>query len=124
MTNWSRPVLTETGSDVLAAGLSQIAAGLEQLDGAAQDAVSIVVGRARRLAPARTGALSRSITGKASGSTATIGTRISYGMPVHFGVPSRHQSPRPFLHQAVEAETSRIVDAYTTDVSRLIESKV
>ena len=116
--------LSETGSDDLAAGLTAIGTGLAHLDVAAADTVNIVVSRARRLAPVNTGALSRSITGRGTGSTATIGTKSEYGLPVHFGVPSRGQHPRPFLHQAVEAEQSRIVDAYTTDVNRLIESKV
>lgn len=116
--------LSETGSAELAAGLAQIADGLDDLDVAAADTVNIVVARARRLAPVDTGALSRSITGRGSGSTATIGTKVSYGMPVHFGVPSRGQRPRPFLHQAVEAEQFRILDAYTSDVNRLIETKV
>ncbi len=117
-------MLSETGSDDLAAGLGAIADGLDDLDIAATDTVNIVVSRARRLAPVNTGALSRSITGRATGSTATIGTPISYGLPVHFGVPSHHQRPRPFLTQAVDAEQFRILDAYTADVNRLIEQKV
>lgn len=116
--------LSETGSTELANGLTAIGDGLNHLDGASADTVTIVVARARRLAPSDTGNLSRSITGSGSGSTATIGTSVSYGLPVHFGVPSRGQRPRPFLFQAVEAEQFRIVDAYTRDVSRLIESKV
>jgi hypothetical protein len=116
--------LSETGSTELATALSAIGDGLDDLDAAADATVTIVVFRARRLAPADTVALSRSIQGRGSGSTATIGTNVSYGLPVHFGVPSHHQRPRPFLHQAVEAETARILDAYTTDVNRLIEQKV
>jgi X-X-X-Leu-X-X-Gly heptad repeat protein len=116
--------LSETGSAELAAGLSQIASGLDQLDGAANNTVTILVARARRLTPVKTGALSASITGHGVGSTATVGTSLSYGLPVHFGVPSHNQQPRPFLFQAVTAETARIVDAYTADVNRLIEQKV
>lgn len=123
MTKKTMP-LSETGSAELAAGLTAIGDGLESLDGASSATTSIVVARARRLAPSDTGALSRSIQGRGTGSTATIGTSVSYGLPVHFGVPSHHQRPQPFLHQAVTAEQARILDAYTTDVNRLIEQKV
>lgn len=116
--------LSETGSAELAAGLAAIGDGLDDLDGASAATVDIVVARARRSAPTDTGALGRSITGRGSGSTATIGTKLEYGLPVHFGVPSRNQRPQPFLHQAVQAEQNRIVDAYTTDINRLIETKV
>ena len=116
--------LSEKGADDLATALGKIGDGLDDLDDAADATVTLVVSRARRLAPVDTGALSRSISGRGTGSTATIGTSISYGLPVHFGVPSRGQRPRPFLHQAVEAEQAHIVDAYTTDVNRLIEQKV
>jgi len=116
--------LSETGSTELATALSAIGDGLDDLDDAADDTVTIVVARARRLAPVDTGRLSRSIDGRGTGSTATIGTSVAYGLPVHFGVPSHDQRPRPFLHQAVEAETGHILDAYTKDVQRLIEQKV
>lgn len=116
--------LSETGSAELANGLTAIGTGLNHLDGAAADTVQIVVARARRSAPVDTGELSRSIQGRGSGSTATIGTRVDYGLPVHFGVPSRGQRPQPFLHQAVSAETARILDAYTRNVDRLIDQKV
>lgn len=116
--------LSETGSDELAAGLSAIADNLDDLDTAASDTVQIVVARARRSAPTDTGNLSRSITGKGTGSTATIGTKASYGLPVHFGVPSHNQRPQPFLHQAVDAERNRILDAYTRNAQTLIEQKV
>jgi len=116
--------LSEKGSDDLASALGAIGDGLDDLDAAADATVTIVVARARRLAPSDTGALARSISGRGTGSTATIGTRISYGLPVHFGVPSHSQRPRPFLHQAVEAEKADIVAEYTKDVNRLIEQKV
>lgn len=117
-------MLSETGSTELAAGITGIGDGLSRLDGAATETVQIVVARARRSAPSDTGNLSRSIEGRGTGSTATIGTRVDYGLPVHFGVPSRGQRPQPFLHQAVTAEQNRILDAYTRNVDRLIDQKV
>jgi len=116
--------LSEKGSAELATALTKIGDGLDDLDAAADRTVTIVVARARRLAPVDTGRLSRSIEGRGTGSTATIGTNVAYGLPVHFGVPSHGQHPRPFLHKAVEAETAHIVEAYTKDVNRLIEQKV
>jgi len=116
--------INEKGSDDLAAALSAIGDGLDDLTGAAGDTVSIVVARARRLAPVDTGALARSLSGRGSGSTATISSSSTYAMPVHFGVPARGQRANPFLHKAVEQEQSKILAAYTTDVDHLIEQKV
>jgi hypothetical protein len=116
--------LTEKGAVPLASALGGIADGLDDLAGGARAAVDLIVARARKLAPVDTGKLSGSMRGTGDGSTATVGSSVAYGLPVHFGVPSRGQRPRPFLHQAVDAEQTRIVDAYTTDVSRLIEQKV
>jgi hypothetical protein len=113
--------LKETGSAELAAGLSGIA---DRLDDVAPP-TDVIVARARKLSPVATGRLSRSITGgPATGSSATVGTSVRYGLPVHFGVPSRNQRARPFLLQAVDAETKRIVDGYTDDVAALIAKEV
>ena len=105
--------LSEKGSAELAKGLDDVTPDSD-----------VIVARARRLAPVDTGALSRSIRGTGDGGTATVGTSSRYGLPVHFGVPSRNQRPRPFLFQAVEAERSEILDAYAKDVQALIETKV
>jgi len=116
--------VTETGSAALASSIDGIAAGLAHLDQAAGDTVTLLVARARRLAPTDTGALSRSISGRRSGSTATVGTGVDYAAPVHFGVPRRGIRPTPFLYGAVDAERSRILDAYARNVQALIERKV
>ena len=116
--------LTETGSAELAAALNAIGDGLDDLDAAADETVTLVVARARRLAPTRTGALARSITGRGSGSTATIGAGADYAGAIHSGVPSHGIRPTPFLTDAVEAERGRILDACTDNVQTLIERKV
>lgn len=115
--------ITEHGSAELASALDAIGAGLKQLDEAAAETVAFVVARARRLAPTDTGALARSISGRGTGSTATVGTAIAYAAPVHFGVPRRRIPPRPFLFGAVDAERSRILDAYARNVQTLIDKK-
>ena len=108
--------LQEHGSAELASALDGIAAGLDQLDVAATDTVNIVVSRARPLAPRATGALSRSIVGRGTGSTATIGTIVAYGRPSISVCRPSIMRPRPFLTQAVDAEQFRILDAYAADV--------
>lgn len=112
--------LVEQGSAELAGGLVAVADGLDDL---APDE-TIVVARARRLAPVATGRLASSIVGTTVGTTATIGTPVPYGLPVHFGVPSHGQRAQPFLHQAVDAEQVRIVADYTRDVEQLLERNV
>jgi len=116
--------LSEKGSAELAAALNKIAAGVDDLDEAADDTVTLIVARARRLAPSDTGALARSIAGTGTGSTATVGAGARYATPVHSGVPSRGMRPRPFLFDAVDAERGRILDAYARNVQTLIDRKV
>lgn len=116
--------LTEKGSAELAAALNGIGNGLTDLDQAADDTVTLVVARARRLAPTDTGALVRSISGRGTGSTATIGAGAPHAGPVHGGVPSRGIRPQPFLTGAVTAERDRILGAYTRNVQTLINRKV
>jgi len=114
--------LSETGSADLASALAKIADGLDDLTGAADATVTLLVARARRLAPVDTGALSRSIHGHGTGSTATVAVGVPYAVPVHFG--SKGHRPQPFLYQAVDTERGHILEAYTTDVNRLIKQKV
>jgi len=116
--------LQEHGSAELASALDAIGSGLKQLDQAADDTVTLIVARAKSLAPKATGKLSRSIAGRGTGSTATVSTSVDYAAPVHFGVPSRNMRPRPFLYGAVDAERTRIVAAYERNVQSLIERKV
>lgn len=114
--------LSETGSSDLSSALAGIVANLDDLTGAADATVSIVVARARSLAPVDTGALSRSISGRGTGSTATVGVDVPYAIPVHFG--SKYQRARPFLYDAVDIEKNHIVGAYVDDIDRLIRQKV
>jgi hypothetical protein len=116
--------LTERGATELVESFDAIAAGLDDLTGAAGETVDLLVHRARTLAPRATGELARSIRGDVTGSTATVTARAAHAGPVHFGVPKRGIRARPFLHRALELERGDVLDAYTADVQRLIDKAV
>lgn len=108
------------GDAELVAGLAAIGDGLDHLDDAQRAAAEIVLADARGRAPKRTGTLARS--GQVT--RGVVGFGVRYGIPVHFGVPSRNQRPQPFLANAVKAQTTAVVGAYTKSVQALIDRSV
>ena len=113
--------VTVKGDAELVAGLAADGDGLAHLDGAARAAAEILELDARGRAPKRTGTLAASIRGTTRGGTATVGTAVRYGLPVHFGVPSRNQRPQPFLLEAVRAQDTAVLAAYVKDTQALID---
>jgi hypothetical protein len=92
---------------------------------ATNDAVArVVVPAARRRAPRRTGRLASSIHGTGQPGEARIGTAVSYGWPVHSGVPAHHQRAQPFITQAIQDTQAQITATYGRDVNKLVESQV
>src|SRR4029450_10465263 len=112
-------MITTRGGRELGAGVHAVAAGLDHLDGAARATAELLELDARGRAPKRTGALARSIKGTARDGKASVGTPSPYGLPGHFGVPSRGQRAQPFLLDAVKAQDSAILDAWARDTQRL-----
>lgn len=117
-------MITARGGPALAAGLSGVAAGLDHLDGAARATAELLELDARGRAPKRSGKLAGSIRGTARDGTATVGTPVPYGLPVHFGVPSRNQRGQPFLADAVRAQDSAILAVWARDAQRLIDEEI
>lgn len=116
--------LTVTGDEQLAAAMTRIGDGLGHLDVAAKAAAELLQLDARGRAPKRTGTLASSVVGRATGGTATVGTPVRYGLPVHFGVPSRGMRAQPFLADAVRAGSSDIAAAYTKNVQAIIDREI
>lgn len=112
------------GLPELLSGMAAVSAGLDDLREAPRVSAELVADYARAHAPKRTGRLARSIVGRSSAGRAEIGSPLDYGLPVHFGVPSRNIAPQPFLHRALVAQTDGVLTAWAKDVQALIEEKV
>lgn len=116
--------LTTKGDDELAAALAGIEVGLADLADPATDAGRMLAADAARRAPRLTGRLRSSITPTRTPTGVTVGTSVSYGAPIHFGVPSRNIPARPFLTDALRASEDQIVKAYATGIDTLIAKEV
>lgn len=116
--------LTIRGDAQLIAGLDGIAAGLKDPHDPLRSTGELLERDARGRAPKRTGALARSIRATTETGSASVGTPISYGLPVHFGVPSRGMRAQPFLAQAVDAQAAAIEAVWSRDVQTLIDQEI
>lgn len=113
--------LRTTGDTALVASLGRVAGGLEQgLPDGCQSAAEVLVADARGRAPKLTGKLARS--GRAV--AGVVGFPVPYGIPVHFGVPSRHQRAQPFLADAIKSQDTAVLAAVKRDVDNLLTEAV
>jgi len=81
---------------------------------------TVVLRRAESSAPRRTGALADSLRSQPTRTKARVGTRLPYGAPIHWGVPSRNISPRPWLSEAAVETEATWADLYRRRVEELI----
>lgn len=83
-----------------------------------------VSGQARGGAPRRTGALARTVKGKATKTRADVmaGSRtVVYAGPIHFGWPARNIEAQPFLTNALSQRRDDIVRRYERRIGELVE---
>jgi hypothetical protein len=106
------------GAAQASAVLRGIADGCEEL--APPEAGRILVAAARARAPRKTGRLASSINSTVRGRELRVGTPVSYGWPVHSGVPARGIPGRPFLFQAAQAAEPAVAAAYAKDLDKLV----
>lgn len=106
------------GDEALRATLGRVAGELDNLEAAGTKAGQAVKYRAQANAPVLTGALSRSITATATGTTVEVGASVPYAGFVEYGtvnVPAN-----PYLRPALDAATGEIVAAYTEEIQQLL----
>lgn len=98
-----------------------VAAGhqLADLEAPNSQAGRMVLEAARAAAPMDTGQLSGSIVADVSANRVVWASTARYWTFVHWGAPRRNMRARPFILEALEADTDRIVAVYSdhaTDV--------
>lgn len=104
-------------ADQLAAAGHQLA----DLDTPNAAAGRVVLEAARRAAPTRTGQLSGSITADVSANQVVWASTARYWTFVHWGAPRRNIRARPFILQALEADTDQIVAVYAEHATQTLE---
>lgn len=110
------------GATKAVATLNLAALRLRDLSSGATTASSVVASSGRTRAPRRTGRLAASITGRSEQSDAVVVASVRYAAPVHYGVPSKRMAPRPFLSSAAAATQTVWVQAYATNVARVMDA--
>lgn len=112
------------GGPELTRALKGIENGLDDLEKGATAASVTIRAEAARRAPTRTGRLRGSLTARAEKGVAYVGAPVSYGIPVHQGVPARNIGANPFLRDAVEATRETWLHQYEENIQQLIDTEV
>jgi len=108
------------GDTALAASLNRVAGELDELQAAGTAGGQAVKQRAQADAPVDTGTLARSIRADATGETITVGAYAEYARFQEFGTV--YVPASPYLRPALEAAQNQIVDAYTGEIQKLLET--
>lgn len=107
--------------DRFAAQLGAVGHQLADLDATNAAVARVVLEAARAGAPTRTGVLSGSVTAATAPNGVTWASSARYWTFVHWGAPSRHIRARPFILEALEADTTTIVAAYADHATTTLE---
>ena len=108
------------GDQALAASLHRVAGELDEMQTAGIAGGQAVKQRAQAAAPVRTGALARSVRADATGDTITVGAYVEYARFQEFGTV--HVPASPYLRPALEASQTQIVNAYTGEIEKLLNT--
>lgn len=86
-------------------------------------AAELVIMGAKRYVPFRTGALLNSLKPFARQTAGVVragNASVPYAGPIHFGWPTRHIKPQPFLYSAVDERRNEIATIYAERMGELI----
>lgn len=71
-------------------------------------------------APHRSGRLAGSIRGNKAMNRATVGSRLVYGGPIHWGWPGHNIAAQPFIADAAAATEPVWVAAYMAEIDTIL----
>ena len=111
-----RTAIQVRGARELAAGLRKAGIDLKDLREQNKQAAGIVTDEGRRQVPVRSGRLRKTIR---AGATQKAGV-VPYANPIHWGWPSHHIEPHPFLTQAAKDTEPEWVAIYQAGVEKII----
>jgi phage gpG-like protein len=94
---------------------------LQDLQTANQRAGAMVAAMAARSAPRRSGRLAGSIRAERTRGGATITSGLAYAGAIHWGWPSRHIDPQPYITLAAQATEDQWLKLYEQEIDRTLE---
>lgn len=122
--NAKGPAIVVEGDRELRAALNGVEDGLKDLSATNSRVANVVAPVARRYAPRLTGRLGESVRGEGTRDGAQVGTDVTYGWPVHSGVPARGIAGVPFVTEAWDKTEPLWTGMYAHDVQGLIDKQV
>lgn len=98
------------------------AAGVDMADlkEATSTAAATVATYSMARAPHRSGRLAGSIKGNKAMNRATVGSRLVYGGPIHWGWPGHNIAAQPFIADAAAATEPIWVAAYQAEIDKIL----
>lgn len=116
------PQIRIEGIETLTATMAKAADDLKDLKQANDRAAELVVAQARRIAPRRSGRLAASLRAVSVTGGAQMEATAPYAAPIHWGWPSRHIEPQPFLTYAAQQTEAQWYRFYQEAVDRTLET--
>lgn len=110
------------GVETLVATMRSAADKLRDLKEANDKTAALVVSQARAVAPRRSGRLASSLRAASVTGGAQIEATAPYGAPIHWGWPSRHIEPNPFVTYAAQTTEAQWTRFYEQAVDRTLET--
>jgi hypothetical protein len=100
--------------------MRQAGADMADLKEATSAAARTVAVASIARAPHRTGRLAGSVKGNKAMNRATVGSRLVYGGPIHWGWPGHNIAPQPFIADAAAATEPVWVAAYMAEIDKIL----
>ncbi len=121
----SRPTVEVSGARKLRRSLRRAGLDMTELRAVNQRVGAVVVNRATRTAPERTGLLASTIRAGAAQTNAAIRAgraRVPYAGPIHWGWPARGIAAQPWLSEAAQDTETQWVQLYLAELERLVNT--
>jgi HK97 gp10 family phage protein len=112
------------GLDTLVRTMRKAGEDLGDLKAANARAGEIVAAAASAMAPRRTGKLAASVRASKQAKRAQVvagRAAVPYAAPIHWGWPSRHIDPQPFMSQAAQATEPQWLPQYKEDIDKVLD---
>lgn len=109
------------GAARLAATMAQAARELGNVSEPSARAGSVLLSRARGMAPRRSGRLSGSLTATPGRNGFDVSSGLVYGPPIHWGWAGHGIAANPFLVRAVTTGEKQIVDVFAQYVDATLK---
>lgn len=114
------PAVRVEGLRELKRTMRQAGADMADLKEATAAAARTVATASIARAPHRTGRLAGSVKGNKAMNRATVGSRLVYGGPIHWGWPGHNIAPQPFIADAAAATEPIWVAAYMAEIDKIL----